>query len=502
MALDRRAGLCVLAMATLCLGLAAAARGANGAGDATETSAVPKLLDDLKRTEPYERSSKLDRILKQVEKDPELIPTLMKDVAAHRSEPDISYTALCIMALGQLEATAATYVLTDVLESRSALCRYAAAVALGDIWQEADESSTDLPRVNAALMAAMCAARYAGEPAGLYGPGLALGRINGIGEDPSKRVSAVEASGALQKLSPGDLRKVISLWAARHPQLLPELEDQPWELQLDQVVISRTSAQGRKAKGLLVRNKPLGAVETVTSYLRRDEEEVPEELWRELGAVLTGITGVAFPGENPTAARNVQVDLWLEQWTDGLKGHKEEPYRRYAFRAFEKLIQELRTYPGPQTAEYVELFKNALLFMLDSPADIPVDASRGAKSLLEVPLSLKRDFQEEIAALNEADTFPAKQQHIAAMKEALDEPVSLLVGTQWVLDREAMALKKEVANQFVGALAAFARKERNVEVLKPLSRLMASISGVPCRLTQSTDEDRNRAIDKWLESLQ
>jgi len=501
----KRVALCIAAMVVLCLGRASFALEAPPAGNGGAEPDMRRLLDDLRSTFWSNRSDKVQAIVERAQQAPQDVSVVIQDVADNLYETDTSYVANCIVALTMLKARAATDVLIESLDSPAGETRYQAAWALGQIWQDESPPSDQLQRINGALLGAVYEASYAGEPAGCYGPGVALALINKIGNESSSTNDVLERT--FEGLSPEQLRQTIDGWARSNPGKLPALEDQPWALLLNLVL--HGSDQGPGAAAILVREKPLGAVAAITSLLRNDNSELSEEALRQLGTVLTGITGVEFP--NSSNSRSEQVDAWTGRWTDSLKQRTDQPARVYVLQEYTRAAQEFQVFADAAIAERAQRFKDTLLSMLKSPQDIPTQAPRATRSLLEEGLKLKQSLQQHLGDLNRTDILPSgKQEHINAMRSELEAPVYLrdargvLVrdpSGRFMVDEEAMALKKEIARQFVPSLVDFARKEQHVAVLGSMALLLEAITDVPCSLASTSDEGRKRAIDQWLAEL-
>ena len=489
MGLPRRAAFCVFAMVMLCLARALLAQEARGAANAADDPSVRELFDELKKTPPYDRSSKVAAIVSRAEESPAVVSVVIEELAGYRQGADTSYIANCIMVLGRLKAREGTDVLIEAVSSPSGQIKYLAAWALGETWENAGESAPELPRINAALLAAMHAAHYAGDSVGLYGPCAALVRINSIGTE------------APAKLDAGELRETIGAWAIRNPGKLPSLEDQPWELLVDVLLSGQSPSESGRARGILIREKPLEAIDTITSYLRKGKSELPEELWVELGKVLTGITEVEFPSVEGLS-RSELVDAWLKSWTASLMERTAEPYRQYAWWEFEQALLQLKADPTDLSAARMRRSREVVLYMLNSFGEIPAQAFKEASELLNDALELKRGLLEGMDALNKAEKPHEKLKFISAMRDAVESRVWIQEGQTLVIDQSAMALKKEVAMQFVPRLAEFARKESNRPVLRGLSRLLTTVTGMRCRFDQPSDEARNRAVDEWLEEIE
>ncbi len=470
MPLIKRSSICVFAFLALCVG------GATLGQEAVEP-AVREALLELKRAKPYKRSGQVERI---VEFGKAAVPGLVGELRAFQQQADTSYVANCILALGELKGLGtadrktAMGVLIPALHAQFPQIRYAAALALKQIWTAGEGRDLEALRaVNAALAGSLFDMSVSSES---YGPGLALFEINNV-----DRVTPKAGGPAIRpaSLTPEELRDQVESWVAENPDLLPPLDQQPWQLLLATVGRNPDPAARQEARGILVRKRPLLAVDTIARYLRSGTLDAA--LWRDLADVLAGITGQEFPRTLPPEP-GVVVSRWMQEWEEHLKGRRDEAHRRYSWQRFERAVALARNEPTGARFEEVRHLREILLHQFDALADMPEDASPRARELIEGMLGAKANCVEAVKGLQGDPSDHQKRVYIGRMEQVADSEGG-----------------KAIARQFLGELVALARKEESQQILNQVARLLTSITDVPLQLpAELTPAARGKVIEDWL----
>jgi len=412
------------------------------------------------------------------------VPLLAEQVAAFRQETDSNYVANCALALSELtglsteDRSSASQALIAALEAPSVQVRYAAATALKELWKKgaaAGERET-IRKVNAALVAALFEATT---PAEVYGPGLALFEINGI------RLSA--ASTGMQRpasLSPQELKETVARWASDNPQLLPPMEEQPWPLLLATVRLAGTGAARAQARRLLIRRRPLNAVDALIRYLAAPG--LSEAMWKELGDILSEISGVPFPPAAATTDREALVALWMKQWDEHLKTQKDEAHRLYSWQRFERAVAASSIEPTDEMLTRLRQLRQIIIWQFDGPDKIPQDASPTAKEMVSEVLQAKARFLAALSGLKQATEHGQKLGYVKKLQEVAQGP-------------DGKIIVRQSLGEFVGIL----RAEERLQVLNTLAALLTKATGVPLQFPpgQSAEERRNM-VDEWLKKVQ
>ena len=481
MKLRQSLALCILGGMVLIACQTSQAQEAAGGGDQEARAA----LKTLKDAPSYLRSQHVAAI---VELGQPAVPLLVEQVRAFRSDPDVGFTGHCIRALGILRAAEATDALIEALNAHQAQLRYFSAEALGEIWTGRSPDQDTLRKVNAALLASVLDSR--GSPA-VYGPGLALIDINGVSvaqfsflARDENRKGKFELDKA-EYLETDEIPMVATVWAMRNPGRFPPVEQQPWQMVLERAIRSDDAAQRREARDVLVRRSSLEAIGAILGYLREEDAKIGDAQRRELGDLLTAISGVEFPPAVEDATRSELAAAWLDSWIESLKSHGEEHFRLYAWRSFERAVDEVDR--GADDAAHRELtgFQDAVLFMMDSPRQLPKGALPAARALVADRLAAKESFLAYLDGLKKAERFDEKDRHIQEMLDSLLTPEG-----------------REMARLFTDDLAGAARTEQNRGILRLLAELMTDVSGVTIRLDYASSDQRLRAIDEWLEAVE
>ena len=433
------------------------------------------LVEDLREADSFARGPILQQITELGEP---AVSALTEVVSTWRQAADVDFVAGCILALGEIGAPArgATDALLEGLTAPSARVRYASAKALGGIWAGGDNGEERVKGLNAALLSATYADAYEGRGAEAYAPLMALIRINGIPIDQG-------GAATLSSVPLAGLRSQVGGYMARNSEILPAFEDQPWELLMAVLLRRPRSKMGRQAKQILVRRKPLVAIESITRTLRRGKVKPGTPRWAELADVLTGISGVRIERDPDGKAAEVVAD-WTDRWLEALQGRSAENYRTYSLHRLERIIDRAKVDPRPEVLEAVETMKSVLLHQLNSPQQLPENISPEVRDLLEHPLGLKQEFAEAVKFFRDNQQAHRRLQSVKKMQRVVDRPE----GTR-------------VARQFLDQLVEFSRKEERRQLLVSLARLLRNITGVPIVFGEQSREERSRTIDKWLEKV-
>jgi hypothetical protein len=371
--------------------------------------------------------------------------------------------------MDRAQRRAATDGLIGTLRSPSALVQYSTAIALQNLWSEDATSDVEALRaVNAVLAAAL----FEGPPSqGAYGPGLALLKING------------EVVATLTSLTPEELVDKVESWVTSHPDLLPPLADQPWGLLLAAVKKNADAARRQEAKTILVREKPLAAVDAIARYLRGGERST--QPWADMADLLTGITGLAFPRTPPAEDLGGVVDKWMKEWDEHLKGQKGDTYRRYSWQRFERGVARANEDPTPENWQAADRLRTILLHELDGPEDIPKDASPPAKGLIEKMLTGKASFAEALKNLQEGAASEQQIVFIGKMEQVADSEGG-----------------KAIGRQFLDQVVAYTRKQDRAQIRASLARLLTTVTSVPLLFRpDATPKEVSTLIDQWLEKV-
>ena len=455
----RRAALGILLAVALSAGQSAVAQ--QGTDD------VAAKLQELRDAPPFNRADVRDDILAL---GTEAVGPLVQEVSKAATEKDKNFIAQCIWLLGELKDPSASGALSEALKNKNKQIAYFAARALGSIWEGKGSTDEQAKQVNAALLSIFCQKAPSSEA---FAPGMALVAINGI---PVSTADAVDA----EKLQEG-----IDSWLEQADQSLPPRQDQPWPLLLRAVAKGRTPAVRQEAKGVLTASKPLEAVDGILALLRKEITDVPQSVWDALGEILSQITGVVFPpqtSEGNSSSRQELVDLWKTRWFETLPKRRAAEYRDYCWQKLEGHIQTMYMDPSHETVQEIEDYKQVLLAQLDGPQDIPEDASKAASKLLENALEVKEQISSALDKIAKAQ-----------------EPVDRMPELRVIRDHAEKNIGREVGALFLDDFTAQARTETNLDNLALLADIMTLTSGIPCDLSQETDEERRQAIGEWLQ---
>jgi len=452
-----------------------------GGGEQEARAALKRLKD----ASSFNRSEHVQDI---VELGSPAVPLLVAQVRAFRTESDVGFTGHCIRALGMIRATEATDALILALDAHQALLRYFSAEALGEIWTGRSPDQDTLRKVNAALLASVLDSRGS---AAVYGPGLALISINGIRVAQfsflarnKDRKGKFEMDRA-EYLEAGEIPMVATAWSMRSPDRFPPVEEQPWQMVLERAVRSDDAAQRKEARDVLVRRSSLDAIGAILGYLREEDARIGAERRRELGDFLTAISGVEFPPAIEDATPSELATAWMDSWIESLKTRKEQHFRLYAWRSFERAVDDVDRGADDAARRELKGFQEAVLHMMDSLKQLPQDALPAARALVEQKLVAKEAFLIDLDGLKKAEGSDEKTRHIQQMLGGL-----------------LTAEGRETARLFTNDLAGIARTEQNRGVLRLLADLMTDSSGVTIRLDYASSDQRLQAVDVWLEAVE
>lgn len=429
--------------------------------DAAPTS-VQAAMDRLREAPDYERPGRAEDV---VEFGDEAIPLLLAEVRDISDAADANLVMNCVIALGELKAEQATDSLIAALNSTRMDVAYLAAKALDAIWDGKGVTDPAAVRsVNAALLAVL----YSDCPPELaYGPGVALVNINKIGIQRPENLPADQLIGQ------------IETWANAHAEALPDADQQPWQINLRTAMTSRDAATRSAALDALRRKRALQMIEPALEGLVAGlSSDVRSDLVRLIGE----LAGVPYPPSGVTSGDpQEEVDAWRAAWLAKLSQQTEQRYLDAAWHELERAHQRYLRDPNEGTAVGVELYRDVVLCQLASPDQIPAGASPKAKALLEPALKSKSIMSRAVQVLEGTPQDYEKATQLSAIAdEARKEQV------------------KAVAQQFLGRLAALARKEMNDTIAAQMGSVLGLISGIPCDLDTTQPADRAGRIDEWL----
>jgi hypothetical protein len=396
------------------------------------------------------------------------VDPLVAVVTKHREASDTNCIGHCLIALGELKAEEATSALMDVLQSHYMQFAYEAASALGSIWQGKGSSGEQAKLVNAALLGML----HSDVPdAALYGPGLALVKINDI---PIQR-----PEGKTEQ----ELAQAVDDWFAQNPDALPSPDKRPWQLNLLTVLNSDDYGVRQVALDALRQSGQLGPVEPMLSVLA-EEGSATEAAREELAGLLGELTGIPFPppSENPEAD---PVVAWRWLWFAALSKETDERHVAYAWGQLEASLRGYFEDPNDDAAGPVKFFRAVLIYQLADPSAIPAGATPRARDLLSKPLGIKKRLADAVAVLES--------------KPGGFEKATQLDIIQTEIGRSKAA--REVGLLFLSRLSGLAREEADAQAAKQMGAILSKLSGIPCDLERSTLEKRREVLDKWEETV-
>ncbi len=464
MIIKRAGGLFILLVAACCLARAGFAQ------EGVTAESVRRAMEALEKAPKYERAGKRADV---VNAGQVAISPLIDVVRGHGEAKDVNYMGHCILALGELKAREATDVLIDALGSSSLQLAYWSATALGQMWEGLGASEPQARQVNAALLAVL----YSQVPdTFVYGPGLALVKINGI---PAARPESMAAD---------ELRGAIDAWLAGNTGSVPPADQQPWQLNLRTVLATQDEATRQNALQALREKRDLGPVEPMLDALA-NEQGASAPVRQALGQLLGELTGVAFPPDIPGGAGDTasEVQVWRLQWFAELARHAEPRYVAYSWRELEISLRQYAADPGDTTAGRIAYFRAALIHQVPDPDAIPTIATPKAKELLTDPLTTKKKIADAIAGLEKNPDDAEKTSHLRLIEEELD-------------DAKKAKYARDVAALFLPRLAKLAREEKNSAVATTCGNILGRVSMYPCPLDHPQLDVRQARLDEWLQN--
>ena len=463
MIIHRRLAGCIL-LAALLLATQAGIAQENGASEETDSAnEVQTALQELRDTPSYERTEKRRDL---VQLGQQAVQPLIQEVGRYKETQDANYIANCILALAEIGDTVATDALLQALDSQDKQVVYQAAVALGNIWEEQQNTSAQIKTVNARLLGLFYSA-YPGMEA--LGAAIGLVKINALNFRPQDMALADE------------LRNNVEQWWKTNNQALPAIDAQPWPLLLQRVIAN----QDDNARQALISRKPLDAIDNLTKHLSRPNSEISQSQWQQLGNILTQITGVPFPPNGNTQGNRQQmVDRWRQKWFLTLRQRDDQQHLTYAWKKLEEKARQIRMDPSEALTGQIQTYRDILLTQMDGPDDIPADASDEVVRLLEEPLELKEQIAAAMSELSQTTPDYEKIEKLHRIQDAVRERAG-----------------RKVAGQFLGEITELARNEQNQDVLTLLSNIMGRISGIPCDLG-SEGVNPSQAINQWADLLE
>jgi hypothetical protein len=371
--------------------------------------------------------------------------------------------------LGELKAERATDALIDALSSVNLEVAYAACSALGTIWEGRGGSDEGTQRVNAALLALL---HSDVPPATLYGPSLALLKVNDI---PLKRPTGK---------TPEDLSAEVVTWISGNAPLPPAAE-QPWPLNLHTVLASDDESSRQEAAQALRQKRLLEPVEGILAALASGQE-LPGSAGDLLAQLLGELTGIPYPPEGADSGLDDRqlAAYWKSLWFEKLRKQTEERYVTYAWGELENSLRQYGSAPNQERADQVKFFRGVLIYQLPNRSALPQGASRKARSLLAKALSVKKDLDDAVGAIEQQ---PGSWDKLTQLSTIGDEV--------------ADATGQEIGVLFLGRLAQLAWNEIDQNVARRMGRVLTKISEIPIDLDRTKLETRHRNLRTWAEAV-
>jgi hypothetical protein len=423
-------------------------------------------LDELKAAAGDKRPEKRNALVAMGDS---AVDGLIGEARKFRQTADANFIAHCILALGELKAERATEALIDALSSVNLEVAYAACSALGTIWEGRGGSDEGTQRVNAALLALL---HSDVPPATLYGPSLALLKVNEI---PLKRPTGK---------TPEDLGAEVVTWISGNAPL-PSAAEQPWPLNLHTVLASADESSRQEAAQALRQKRLLEPVEGILAALASGQE-LPGSAGDLLAQLLGELTGIPYPPEGADSGLNDRqlVGYWKPLWFEKLRRQTEERYVTYAWGELENSLRQYGAAPSQERADQVKFFRGVLIYQLPDRRALPKGASRKARSLLAKALSVKKSLDDAVRAIEQQ---PGSWDKLTQLSTIGDEV--------------ADATGQEIGVLFLGRLAELAWNEIDQNVARRMGRVLTKISEIPVDLDRTKLETRHRNLRTWAEAV-
>ncbi len=452
------------------LSAAASAQMLRQPGAAPKT--VPDAIKALKDAADYEKAGARANLVDAVNaviatQGSQVLDPIVKTVQERLTSDDPIYAVNCILTLGEVKSKESTNLLVGVLSDTNLEYAYAAAVALGDIWEAAPASAPEVKTVNSALLALV----YANlPPTVVYGPAAALVKIN--------KLTIAEPT----RLNADELRSQMDRWVTSSPATLPTLDQLPYQV-LARLVAVGNDATKRSAIQALRQQRALGAIDPILAQLASGSAGAVAQ---DTGQLLGELSGVPYPpaGVAADATAQQKADAWRKLWLDALKSKTDARSAQYTWHVLENTLRFYAVGPDEATAQKVADLYHVLLWQVPGPEGVPAGASALAKKLLNDPLDVKKKMADAVVTLETSTDDYAKGLAISKVTELLSESSG-----------------QTVALQFLPRLVAAARKEPTQVSAVRLGNILWRVAAVPLDLNGVTLEDRQKQLDKWVNDV-
>lgn len=427
---------------------------------------VGAALDELRAAAGHERPEKRNALVAMGDS---AVDGLIGEVSKFRQTADANFIAHCILALGELKAERATDTLVDALSSVNLEIAYAACSALGTIWEGRGGSDEATQRVNVALLALL---HSDVPPATLYGPSLALIKVNNI---PSKRPTGK---------TPEDLKAEVVTWISGNVSLPPATE-QPWPLNLHTLVTGDDESSRQEAAQALRQKRLLEPVEGILAALAR-AQELPGSAGDLLAQLLGELTGIPYPPEGADSGLDDSqlVRYWRSLWFEKLREQTEARYVKYAWGELENSLRQYEAAPSQEGADRVKFFRMVLIYQLPDRRALPQSASGKARNLLAEALSVKKNLDDAVGAIEQQPGSWDKLTQLSTIGENVADTTG-----------------QEIGILFLGRLAQLAWNEIDQNVARRMGRVLTKISGIPIDLDRTKLETRHRNLRTWAQAV-
>ncbi len=446
-----------------------------GGATAQPAGAAAGSLADMRKASDSERGARRKELVAAIqEASPEaasrMLEDLVKAVENRHETQDANFVLNCILALGELKTRDATNVLLAATQEPDIQIAYAAATALGKMWEGAPSGSERLPQINEVLLARS----YAQVPGLLaYGCKLAFARINGLG-----------SARAPQSFPPERLAELVDQWVLQKPDALPAPANQPWEILLRRAVITEDPSVREEVLQALLQKRDLGPVEAILGLL--DDQAVSEDLRDELADLLGELTGVPFPPQTPedNSAQRLAA-VWRDQWYSELKSRREEKYADYAWAEMERTLARYVYSPSEELSERLQSLRRVLISQLSGPEETPATASSRARALMTPVLKSKKIVAEALGTIqSEEATDYDKARQLERLQEEISKPHGRAVGLE-----------------LLQPLAQAAADSTNLMFATRLGNVLWYVSEIPLELEHPSEETRREKLSQWAERI-
>ncbi|MDP6107079.1 MAG: hypothetical protein QGI33_01415 [Candidatus Brocadiia bacterium] len=441
-------------------------------------TAIYAFVEDLKGIPSIERSPEMEEIARIGTR---AVPHLIKAIDTPDDRVDLGYYLFCIEALRMLEAREATGALIRATLSPVPAIRYVAATALGELWTSRGRGDSrpeeEMKQVNAVLAAS---AYVAGASPGVFAPGMALAGINGVDEVPSPFEQG--KSILVKNLGEAEMLAFVRWWQVNNAGRLPPSEEQPWSLVLTTAIDDRDAARRQNARDNLTLDNPQEVVEEIATRL--GAEGVSPARWRDLAGLATAISTVEL---DPNVGPDGRVDAlkkWRDGWVQKLRKSMQPKEHRFTWARFEEAIAAAYVGRTQAAMDEADMWEAVVIEQLESLDQIPESASEEARRRVAPSITVKALFIEGVATLKVPGVSGYEKKNLLGAMRGSARPVQY----------------RAIGVQFIDELVGVARQSEDSGVLQGLAELLEQLTGVPLTLSgQSTQEDRHRMLDGWLD---